>query len=56
MNKNDSGVLSVLLICLVIALICLYGAGIEVGEKQNKINELENRIYQQIELIDALQQ
>ena len=56
MNKNESNllVIIVILVIFVIGLICCAGA--EINEKQRQINELTNKVYQQIELIDSLQQ
>ena len=56
MNENESNLLAiiVILVIFVIGLICCAGA--EVNEKQREINELKDKTYQQIELIDALQQ
>ena len=56
MSENESNLLAiiVILVIFVIGLICCAGA--EVNEKQQQINELTNKVHQQIELIDALQQ
>lgn len=56
MNENESNLLAiiVILVIFVIGLICC--AGQEINEKQQQINELTNKVHQQIELIDALQQ
>lgn len=56
MNENESNLLAiiVILVIFVIGLICC--AGTEIKEKQQQINELTNKVHQQIELIDALQQ
>ena len=56
MNENESNLLAtiVILVIFVISLICCAGA--EINEKQQQINELTNKVHQQIELIDALQQ
>ena len=56
MNDNESNLLALIVIFVIftIALICC--AGEEVNEKQREINELKDKTYQQIELIDALQQ
>ena len=56
MNENESNLLALIVIFVIftIALICCAGA--TVNEKQQQINELTNKVHQQIELIDALQQ
>ena len=56
MNDNESNLLAiiVILVIFVIGLICCAGA--TGNEKQQQINELTNKVHQQIELIDALQQ
>lgn len=56
MNENESNLLAliVIIVIFVIGLICC--AGQEINEKQQQINELTNKVHQQIELIDALQQ
>ena len=56
MNENESNLLAIIVIIaiFVIGLICC--AGQEINEKQQQINELTNKVHQQIELIDALQQ
>ena len=56
MNDNESNLLALIVIFVIftIALICC--AGEELNEKQEEINELKDKTYQQIELIDALQQ
>ena len=56
MSENESNLLAiiVILVIFVIGLICCAGA--EINEKQQQINELTNKVHQQIELIDALQQ
>ena len=56
MNENESNLLAiiVILVIFVIGLICC--AGREINKKQQQINELTNKVHQQIELIDALQQ
>lgn len=56
MNENESNLLAIIVIIaiFVIGLVCC--AGQEINEKQQQINDLTNKIHQQIELIDALQQ
>lgn len=56
MNNNESNLLAIIVIIVifVIGLICC--AGQEINEKKQQINELTNKVHQQIELIDALQQ
>lgn len=56
MNENESNLLAIIVIIaiFVIGLICC--AGETINEKQQQINDLINKQYQQIELIDALQQ
>lgn len=56
MNENESNLLAIIVILtiFVIGLVCC--AGQEINEKQQQINELTNKVHQQIELIDALQQ
>ena len=56
MNENESNLLAIIVICVIftVGLICCAGA--EINEKQQQINELTNKVHQQIELIDALQQ
>lgn len=56
MKDNESNLLAIIVICVIftVGLICCAGA--EINEKQQQINELTNKVHQQIELIDALQQ
>ena len=56
MKENESNLLAIIVICVIftVGLICCAGA--EINEKQQQINELTNKVHQQIELIDALQQ
>lgn len=56
MNENESNLLAIIIICFIFVIGILCCAGEEVNEKQEEINELKNKTYQQIELIDALQQ
>ena len=56
MNDNESSLLGIIIICFIFVIGILCCAGQEVNEKQKEINELKNKTYQQIELIDALQQ
>ena len=56
MNDNESSLLAIILICFIFVIGILCCAGEEVNEKQREINELKDKTYQQIELIDALQQ
>ena len=56
MNENESNSIVLIVICLtiIVAIICF--AGDKINEQQKEINELTNKVHQQIELIDALQQ
>ena len=56
MSENESNLLAIIIIIAIfmIGLICC--AGREINKKQQQINELTNKVHQQIELIDALQQ
>ena len=56
MSENESNLLAIIIIIAIfmIGLICC--AGREINKKQQQINELTNKLHQQIELIDALQQ
>lgn len=52
MSKKDL----IEIIFLMVIAFCIGALKAEIDFKENKINELENTVEQQIELIDALQQ
>lgn len=56
MNKKD--IIDAIVITLFILILAVYDVYISADNelKSNKINELTNKVEQQIELIDALQQ
>lgn len=55
MKKNIAGIFTIFIMLLILLTLVLLG--IEDSDKsQTKINELQNKVEQQIELIDALQQ
>lgn len=56
MKKKD--IIDVIVIALFILILAVYDVYISADNelKSNKINELQNKVEQQIELIDALQQ
>ena len=56
MNENESNLLAIIVICVIFTIGIICCAGAEVNEKQQQINELTNKVHQQIELIDVLQQ
>lgn len=56
MNENESNLLAIIVICVIFTIGIICCAGAEVNEKQQQINKLTNKVHQQIELIDALQQ
>lgn len=56
MNENESNLLAIIVIIAIFVIGLIYCAGAEINEKQQQINELTNKVHQQIELIDALQQ
>lgn len=56
MNNNESNLLAIIVIYVIFTIGIICCAGTEVNEKQQQINELTNKVHQQIELIDALQQ
>ena len=56
MNENESNLLAIIVIIAIFTIGIICCAGATVNEKQQQINELTNKVHQQIELIDALQQ
>lgn len=56
MNDNESNLLAIIVITAIFTIGIICCAGATVNEKQQQINELTNKVHQQIELIDALQQ
>lgn len=56
MNDNESNSIVLIVICLTIIVATICFAGDKINEQQKEINELTNKVHQQIELIDALQQ
>lgn len=56
MNENESNLIAIIVILAIFVIGLIYCAGAEINEKQQQINDLINKQYQQIELIDALQQ
>ena len=56
MNENEINLLAIIIICFIFVIGIICCAGQEINEKQQQINELTNKVHQQIELIDALQQ
>lgn len=58
-NKAITTIAEYICVTLIVLSIIIYfivAEKIDVELKQNKINELTNKVEQQIELIDALQQ
>ena len=56
MSENESNLLAIIVICVIFTIGIICCAGQEINEKKQQINELTNKVHQQIELIDALQQ
>lgn len=56
MNENESNLLAIIVITAIFTIGIICCAGAEINEKQQQINNLTNKVHQQIELIDALQQ
>lgn len=56
MNENESNLLAIIVICVIFTIGIICCAGAEINEKQQQINDLTNKVHQQIELIDALKQ
>jgi hypothetical protein len=56
MNKKDF-IDTIFILIIILGLIILAeGRGYELYKKQLEVNELQNKVEQQIELIDALKQ
>lgn len=58
MKKNKFTLIYEILILIILAVLAIINIKLEVEnyKKEQKINELQNKVYQQIELIDALNQ
>ena len=56
MNGFEKGLLALIVLCILYILLFSARSTIEIDKKQRQINELTNKVHQQIELIDALQQ
>lgn len=56
MNGFEKSLLALIVLCILYILLFSARSTIEIDKKQRQINELTNKVHQQIELIDALQQ
>lgn len=56
MNGFEKSLLALIVLCMLYILLFSAHSTSELNKKQQQINELTNKVHQQIELIDALQQ
>lgn len=56
MNGFEKSLLALIVLCILYILLFSAYSTSELNKKQQQINELTNKVHQQIELIDALQQ
>lgn len=56
MNGFEKSLLALIVLCMLYILLFSAYSTSELNKKQQQINELTNKVHQQIELIDALQQ
>lgn len=56
MSGFEKSLLALIVLCILYILLFSAYSTSELNKKQQQINELTNKVHQQIELIDALQQ